>query len=148
MMVESSWARERAVLEVLAEADEAGEGFLTLGPREIAEATGYDVAKVRRSLERLHDAGYIDASITMAGGNLAAGFRVTGMSERGYRESGLWPSVELDFAQLVGIVEELAGEAPPDEQTRWRRIAEGIAGAGRDVAVQFLAALARHEAGL
>lgn len=146
--MESTWERDRTVLESIAQADEAGE--LTPGSfdgGQVAERTDLDLGTAFRVLNRLERAGYIQVSRRAAGGSPRS-VTVESIEERGLRAVGVWPVAEVDYAQLLALIEELRREAPPDEESRWQRLAEGVAGAGRDVAVQFLAALAKQSGGL
>jgi hypothetical protein len=73
--------------------------------------------------------------------------RLTGVTERARRAVGQWPSAESMVDRMLTILNERAEDAPPDERPRWRRLRDGFAGAGRDVAVEFAAALLARGAG-
>lgn len=147
-MIESTWERDRSVLEEIAKADEAGEirsGGFDAG--DVAERAGITLDEAFHVLRRLERAGYIDLAHRMAGGS-ARSMRIEHIEERGLRAVGVWPAAEIDYGQLLGLIDELRADAAPEDAPRWQRLAEGFAGAGRDVAVEFVAALARHAAGM
>jgi DNA-binding MarR family transcriptional regulator len=144
-VVESTWERDRGVLRAIVEAEQEGR-LGNVGLRTLAERTGLDESTVGRVLERLDSAGFVEVRFNRGDDRIMSA-RVVAVRERGLRESGAWP-LELDFAGVLEIIERLAEQAPPGERSRWRKLAEGVASGGREVLVQFLAALARHGAGL
>lgn len=148
MVAESTWHRDLRVLEIIADADEAHEfthGGFDAG--HVAERAGLSLDDAFHVLDRLERAGYIEVARRSAGGSRRS-MRVEAIEERGLRAVGVWPAAELEYSQLLDVLEQLRQDAPPEEQSRWQRLAEGIAGAGREVAVQFVAALAKQSAGL
>lgn len=113
----------------------------------VAERVGISLDESFRVLDRLERAGYIELARRAAGGT-GRSMRVEHIEQRGLRAVGVWPAAELDYAQLLELIEALREESTPEDDSKWRRLAEGFAGAGRDIAVQFLAALARQSAGI
>ena len=66
---------------------------------------------------------------------------VTMVTERGRRELGTWPSADLVLEQLFGALEAAAAREPQEEaKGKIRATVEYLGGAGRDIAVQALAA--------
>lgn len=76
------------------------------------------------------------------------GFAVGGITERALRETGVWPSSETVADQLLWFLEQKVDQAPDAEtRSRWARIRDGFAGAGRDFTVEVVAAMATRSMG-
>jgi hypothetical protein len=97
----------------------------------VAEDTGLTETEVDRSVRRLRDNGYLTANF-YGGGDLDIS-TITGL---GLTASGAWPSPETLADRLIAAVEQgLANATTDDERSRWRKLRDGLASAGRDVVV-------------
>lgn len=79
----------------------------------IVERIGLAEADVLRALLRLYEAEYVsgfDAS-SVANNDVI----VTGMTERGYREVGMWPS-STDGRALIEVIEQAAEQETDDDK--------------------------------
>ena len=105
---------------------------------ELCEATGLTQEELRKSVLRLVDGQYIDATPLRSGGGIVS-CHIRGVLERGRRATGQWPPDDA-YLSLLSLLTEHMEEAP-DEVTRskWRSAIEGVAGLGREVGVQLTA---------
>jgi hypothetical protein len=79
------------------------------------------------SLRRLQDADLIRAQ-AMLGGNWV----ISGVSERGLREIGAWPSPDRYAEQLVAALEDAAeNESDPVQRTKARKVLGAIGEVGQ-----------------
>jgi hypothetical protein len=63
------------------------------------------------------------------------------VSERARRELGTWPSADAMLQQLIEALRKAeAEESRPEEKGKIRTALEYLGGAGRDIAVQVIAA--------
>lgn len=138
--VPDTWfTRDLPVLRAAVRGADSGIEF-----EEIAAETGFDLRTVSMSLRALQDAGYVEAYF--AGG--FSGF-IRGARERGRRETGAWPSPESLTDRLAEALAAAAEAEPePERKTLLRSAAQGLAGAGRTVAVELFTAYLRREVGL
>ncbi len=111
---------------------------------DLASESGLDPVVVWRTMRVLDDEGLVDAHHAM----MPSGF-VTGVSGQTRRALGAWPGPEALLDQLVRVFTEAAErETEPDRKSKLRAIADGLAGAGRTVALDLIAAYFRQQAGL
>lgn len=140
MAIENLWtSADLPTLQAVAELAQSHKGHLAAG--QVAAVTGLDLDTTLEALERLLKAGYIDAQ-ALHGDNRTVAVIIGGMTERGLREVGAWPSTEVAADRLIAALDALVANAStPDERTRWQRVRDGIAGAGRDVTVGLATAV-------
>jgi hypothetical protein len=102
--------------------------------------------EIERSLRRLYDADYI-TGIDATGFGQDFDLLNIRLLERGLAAVGAWPADAYD--DLVRTLEAAIGHAEtPDEKSRLQRLLEGVAGAGRDIAVGVLSEWAKRQAGM
>lgn len=96
------------------------------------------------AVANLQRGGYI-TNVSHAFGNM---FDVGDITERALRETGIWPNEQAMADQLLWYVEQRVNAAvSADERTRWTRIRDALAGAGRDFTVELAAAMATRSLG-
>jgi hypothetical protein len=135
-----SW-RERPLLEIAVREADRGHNP---GFEELAEETRLGLRQVSVGIRALQDAGYLTAYFAgMDSGVLG------NVTERARREIGTWPSPESLVDQLARALAEAAErETEPERKTKLRAAAEGIAGAGRSIALELVTAFFRQQAHL
>ncbi len=92
-----------------------------------------------RSLERLSGAGgYLDVTFNRSGGGVV-GYHFHSVLERGLRATEQWPPDDA-YLMLMAVLERRL-EAATDEPTkgRIRSALDGVAGMGRELAVDVMA---------
>jgi hypothetical protein len=133
-------------LPVLKAIDRLAEHRPQVNTRDISGEINESAIAVQHSVRRLYDAGYID------------GFDATTQTEyfdlmnlrlleRGLQAVEAWPSDTYD-GLLVQIRDELDRETDGARRGRLKALLDGLAGAGREIAVEFLAEWAKRSAGL
>jgi hypothetical protein len=97
-----------------------------------------------RSVKRLAKAGMLDGQMTLGGT-----WAISGVTERGLREAGVWPDrADHLAAQLIAALTEAADREPePERRSKLRAAASGVAGVGRDVLTEVLASYAAKVTG-
>lgn len=102
-----------------------------------------------RSLSRLSDAEYIRTMTAMWGKPYP--MHVLGVTERGLRAVGAWPSLETTLDRLAQLLEERANQVAavdPEKASRLRQVAAPLAKVVQDVGTDLAAKWAAHMAGL
>jgi hypothetical protein len=119
----------------LVEVDRADE----VRPEGVAEQLGIDEDDALHSLIALHDAAYIDGlrSDTFGGKYILA----TGLTERGRRAVGLWPSGESVDALVDALRQAEEATDDPEERGALRKAASAVLGVGRDVMTDVMGAV-------
>ena len=113
---------------------------------DIAEATGLDSEKVVVALGRLEKAGYLTGSRMHNAGSVQ--YANLHMTERGLRETGVWPRGD-PFDELVTVLkDQIATEADADRAGRLRRLLSAVTDTGRDLAVEVLSKVITHGMGV
>lgn len=108
----------------------------------IVEATGRDLADVRRALGAL-DGAYVHRGSEMAG------FYVDAVTAEARRAVGQWPTGESLVSQLVeGLTAAAEKEVDPERKSRLRQVAGLLGGAVRDFAVDIAEKFAERHMGL
>jgi hypothetical protein len=107
---------------------------------EIRQELGLRGMQMLAAIKALDAAGYVDASLTMGWSDDHASGGIIGISERGRRELGTWPSWADAFVeQLAAALRSAAdAEAEPDRKGRLRAAADTLTGIGRDLAVHYV----------
>jgi len=125
--------RDFPVLAAIARQLESGEDFLFEHP--ISAETGLTREQVIRAVVALNKAHFIEVQINEAAGGVLS-VAVTGITERGMRQVGLWPSADEAADRLIAALNTLAEQAPTeDERNRWQKVRDGVLGASRDMVV-------------
>lgn len=145
LRLDETWnRRDLPVLVEVAQRLDAGEPMIRA--REIAKAMTWEIRDVIAAMRALCPA-YIDGRPfnTMQG---VIDFGATGLTERGRRTVGLWPSTEG-----VDALEELLKQAADatddaDEKTLLRRAAGAVSSVSRDIMVDVVAAVVARQSGL
>ncbi|MBC3189492.1 hypothetical protein H7X46_00210 [Pseudonocardia sp. C8] len=141
------WDVDSRVLTAIVRATEVdGEDFLNA--QAIFTQLGVTAADGARSVRRLVDNGYVKTAGDAPGRN-AVGL-ISGVTERGLVRSGAWPSDADRLAdQIIAALAEAAENEPePERRSRLQRAASGVAGVGRDVLAETLAAIATRSMGM
>ena len=138
--MESTWeARDLPVLDAIVRYFEEQGPFLRPNVGDIARATGIDGMDVWKAC-RAMDGVYIELQEFAAGGNPDP-HRIVAVSPEARVLVGQWPSPETYLDRLLAALEDRASTTDdPDEKSRLRKIAEGIRGMSRDVAVSVVGA--------
>lgn len=128
---------------IVAALDEALGGLVTVD--EIASTTGLTPEDVGRATLALEDE-YLTLTRTMGG---VGSWAVRSVTPSARRAAGQWPAPADVVDQMVAALEH-AAEASSDEsrRTTLRGIAMGLMGAGRDIAVQVVAATIAKTSGV
>jgi DNA-binding transcriptional ArsR family regulator len=112
----------------------------------IIETTGLDGDQVTLALDRLYENGYVTGSrLHNAGTVIFANLHLT---ERGLREAGVWPSGDPFDALVRVLTEKIASEPDEERAGHLRRLLSAVIEAGRDVAVDVIAKVIAHGAGV
>jgi hypothetical protein len=111
----------------------------------IEQSTGLGSDAIATALRRLMDAQYVTGQrLNGAGG--AVLFVNLHLTQRGLRESGVWPSDD-PFEDLLRVLnEQIANEPDQERAGRLRRLLTAVVDAGRDVGVGVLTELATRGA--
>jgi sugar phosphate isomerase/epimerase len=136
------WTTDHKVLASIAEQiEDQGNDFADTDV--IAELLGPDADRMDRSLRRLHNAEMIRAQ-PMLGGNWV----ISGVTERGLREVGAWPSEERYAQQLIAALEDVAENHPdPVQRSKARKMLDTIGEFGYKTFIDFSASLVAKMAG-
>ena len=96
---------------------------------------------------RLHAAGYLSGEpLETASG--VHDFYVTGLTERGRRAVGQWPSDD-PWANLVDLLSrQIEQEPDPDKRGRLVKIRDGVLAAGREISTSLLTTYLTQQAGM
>jgi hypothetical protein len=139
----STWQeREQRMLEVIRDAEEAGEQIPLW---TLAERLGLEERLAELTLGRLQQARYVRVFIRA---DWPTGIYDAKLTERGLRQVGVWPS-EDPYAALVDMLQEqLEAETDPGKRSRLRALLVGVTTAGREVVTELAAAWMRQRVGL
>jgi hypothetical protein len=116
------------------------------GLEELIEATGFERAQVVKALSAL-DGTFIDASRHDSMGGIWS-YDVIGLTERGRRAVGLWPSGEGVDALVTALRQAEDATEDPEERTALRRAGGAVATVSREVMSDILAAVIKSQTGL
>lgn len=113
---------------------------------DIAEALGFDVDDVIAALVALAGTYLTGNPLNTLGG--VSGFFATGLTERGRRAVGLWPSGEGADALVDALrqAEDLVDD--PEEKSLIRRAAGAVGSVSRDVMTDVVAAVIARQSGM
>ncbi|KRF34205.1 hypothetical protein [Nocardioides sp. Soil805] len=101
---------------------------LNLRPRDVIKS--YDV---------LQRTGFVTATFTYDSGGEFFGIR---LSERGLRETELWPTPDSALDRMIAALQAIADNTREDEDTRTRaqKVLESLRGAGREIGISVVTA--------
>jgi hypothetical protein len=107
-------------------------------PEVVAAELGIETDDAVRSMVWLHDAGYVEA---LTADSMGGKYRlVTGLTERGRRVVGIWPS-EDSVDALVDALDRAADEADdPEEESKLRKLATGFRNVSKKISTAVIAA--------
>jgi len=111
---------------------------------DIAARTGIDRRDVMKALEALEEdfleVGWDDR------GNLRVSGAVASCTSAARRATGKWPSAESLAERAIAVVDERIANATDDgERSRWVKLRDGLAGAGRDLVVDVMGAVVNRQ---
>jgi hypothetical protein len=147
-LVSDEWmSRDLPVLHAIRELEaEAAPGERLRVP-QLVERTGFGERDVLKLLLRLQQANYLDGEpvATLQG---VHDFRTSGLTDRGRRAVGQWPS-EDPWAALVDLLSrQIEQEQDEDKRSRLVKLREGVLSAGRTVGVSLFTTFLQQQAGL
>jgi endonuclease III-like uncharacterized protein len=142
--VESRWESDQRVLAAVVELYEK-DGHHVRRSEVHAAVDDLDQNAVDQSLRRLSDASYILGR----GTGQAAVVAIVGVTEKGLRASGFWPSKDEAFERMLRTLEEEVEREPdPEKKSKRRAFLEGMRGLGREVAVEIISTAVKAGVGL
>lgn len=89
---------------------------------------GFDARQAGGASDRLYESGYITG-------------RISGITERGRREVGLWPSPEVGYERLLAKLDELIEASTPEERTKLQRVRDTVVSSGGQLGVTLAGAV-------
>lgn len=136
--MESTWAnRDLPVLRALVEAFDDPERY-RMSLDELEERTGLSKDDVKRATRALNEA---DPPLIKGIGadQVTYPLVIVGVTERARVRAGQWPSPEGLVEALSEALERGAdGSGDPQERTRLKTVADGLRGAGREIAIRVI----------
>lgn len=104
---------------------------------EIEQALELTEKQVSQSARRLGTGEYVKISEGLGGVT-----HFNGLSAKGLREVGNWPTPETALDRMIAALEAIAKntDAPEDDRTRARKALDGLAEAGRHIGLSVAAA--------
>ncbi|GAA2027839.1 hypothetical protein GCM10009740_16890 [Terrabacter terrae] len=142
-MLDDTWfSRDMPVLEAAVALLE--ESRPPVSDSGIAARTGIDRQHVMKALEALEedflDVGWDDRADLRVSGAVAA------CTSAARRATGQWPSAESLAERAIAVVDERIENATDDaERSRWVKLRDGLAGAGRDLVVDVMGAVVSRQ---
>lgn len=117
-----------------------------LQPPEIAPVVGLESDEVAAAFVALVRAGYLDGR-PIGSYNEPPSALITGVTERGMRTVGIWPSGEGVDALVEALRQAEEATDDPEEQTMIRRAGAAVGGVSRAVMTDVLAAFISRQVG-
>jgi hypothetical protein len=150
--VPDSWTpHELPVLIAIAEWDEATSNDVLSLP-VLTERMGREpnaIARVAKAVDRLNQAGYINARENTAMSDPYPDFMILGLSPLGLEAVGAWPRESDDLVNVfLRVLESQAHSVEakdPDGAAKIRAFAKYVASAGMDVAKSVVTAVITHQ---
>lgn len=106
---------------------------------ELADRAGLTPEDGQRAAAALHGAGYVEG---VGVEEASYPLYITAVSSKARQLSGTWPSEDVGADRLAAALDALIERTSDGEQrSRLLRLREGLASAGRDVAVSMAAAV-------
>jgi len=125
------------LLAAFARASRSDDGRLLL--EDATRDLGVRVRDVMASFDTLKRTGFLDAHFSHDNSGEFSHIRLT---ERGLRQTRLWPTPETALDRMIAALEAIADNTDEDEDTRTRarKILDGLGGAGRQIGISVAAA--------
>ena len=114
----------------------------------LAEDTGLEFKQVITALDALGDRFLLTRALRAAGRNLPVRIDVYGITERGRRAVGIWPSGEGVDALVDALRQAEDNVDDLEEKTLIRRAAGALGSVSRDVMVDVMAAVIARQSGM
>jgi hypothetical protein len=131
-------ARDFPILRRVAELSEI-EHSNEIRPEQFADDLGIDQDEALRAVVAMHDADYV---VGINGDSLGGPYRIlTGLTERGRRAVGVWPSGEKVDALVEALQQAAEATSHPEEKSALRRAAGAVLGVSKDVMTEVVAAV-------
>jgi hypothetical protein len=150
-MADLTWDRlEQPMLERIAQAERDDTLDTTLGYGAMAEAFGFTEREVMLSLFALIDArpAYVNAMSDDGGMSGNRFVQILGLTERGRRAVGQWPSGD-PFTNLLQLLDQRIDDVTdPGERSRLTKVRDSLLGMSRDVATSLFTAWAQQRLGI
>jgi hypothetical protein len=151
--VEDTWARrELPILLAAYRRVESGEGRSVHQLEQMRQELGMSARDFQLGLEALANADPPYIEVRFAAGwseEKAGGGLIDGITERGRRELGGWPTANTLVDQLVAALNAAAdAEAEPDRKSRLREAAETLGSTGYRIAVDVATKWVEHKSGV
>jgi hypothetical protein len=136
--VEDTWTRrELPILRAALRRVDNGE---ELDLEHIRLDTGLPGFELRRGLQALQEAGYLEVYLASGWSDDHAGGLLSGVSERTRRELGSWPSAHTLVDDLVRALQQAADEEQePERKSKLRAAADTVATIANQVAIRVIA---------
>jgi hypothetical protein len=150
-LLDDTWAsRDLPVLKAIAaRLDQSPGRPLFIDDLRAAVADQMSADDVTRAVTALHDAQIIEAGYSPRRGGVSNIGGVRSISGEGRRLVGMWPTPETALDRMLAALEQIeATSDDPDERSRAARFRDGLLGAGRDLAVEVIAATITRQTGL
>lgn len=91
-----------------------------------------------KSIMRLSDGNYIDATLYRGGGSVLS-YQIRGVFERGRRVTGQWPPDDAYLSLLSLMSDRIESATDEPTRTKLRAALEGILGVGREIGTDLAA---------
>jgi hypothetical protein len=140
--------RDFPVLVEAARAIDAGD---RVDVTEISAALELEETEAKRALGALKQAGYLeDRPVGVVGevGVVGAWGSWTGLTERGRRAVGIWPSGQAADSLVDALRQAEDMVTDPEEKTLLRRAAGAMGSVSREVLTDVMAAVIKSQAGI
>lgn len=144
----STWeTRDYRVLLAAAEMlDRTGGGPVEV--TDLSSRTNLSEEDVIRAVVALDQGDYIHARVERGMGGGLPWVIATGLTDRGRRAVGLWPSSDSGEALVAALFLAAEQAQSQEDKSRLRRAAESLGGVGRDLMVEVTAAFLARSAGM
>ena len=108
---------------------------------EVVDAVGLSETEVAAAFEALIDVHLTGGHTPPRAGHVS--HVITGMTERGRREVGIWPSEQTALERMIEQLQAIADNTDADDDTRSRarKALDSFTGAGRDIAISVASAI-------
>lgn len=113
---------------------------------EVATALSIEPKQAIKSIVALDDAAYLSSRMNPGDGGILSA-HILGLTERGRRTVGIWPSGEGVDALVDALKQAEAATSDPEEKNIIRRAAGAVGLVSRDIMVDVLAAMAAKNLG-
>jgi DNA-binding PadR family transcriptional regulator len=142
--VENRWESDQQVLAAVVELYEK-DGNSVRRNEVHAALEDLDDDAIDQALRRLSSTGFIVGR----GTGQAAVVAVVGVTEKGLRASGFWPSQDEAIDRMLQALEEAAEREPdPERQSKLRSVVTSFRSAGREVMIDVASAMLQAGVGV